>query len=159
MLVYNRSNDQGLEIIYNNQTDITYFYADERRLKQAIFNLLMNAIKFTPSGGRIELVASTSPSEEGEQLCLAVVDTGVGIEDDELRQLTQLFEGNPLKVNSNTLHGSGPGIGLSLVKSFIGLHGGFVSIASKKGRGTTVKCYVPLTIDRQQQSSLTSLSL
>lgn len=138
--VYNRAHDQGLEIVKKNESDTQTFVADERRLKQAIFNLLTNAIKFTPAGGMIELKAFIDPSEE--YLCFSVSDTGVGIGDEDRQRLFKLFEtGQNHKVRFKQ---SGVGLGLPLVKSFVELHGGSIEIQSQLGKGTTVMVRIPL---------------
>lgn len=139
-LVYNRSNDHGIEIICDNKTPVERFLADERRLKQAMFNLLMNAIKFTPSGGLIKLIATIEKDEDGDYLVLSVSDNGVGMSDEEKERVFNLFE--PTKGVRSRFKGTG--IGLPLVKSFIALHGGNVHIESAKGQGTTVSCRIPL---------------
>lgn len=138
-LVFNRSNDHGLEVMCENLTKIDYFVADERRLKQSIFNLLMNAIKFTPSGGTIVLRAAVEEDEDGDYLILSVQDNGVGMSDDERARVLELFYGE-----KGRSWFKGTGIGLPLVKSFITLHGGDVAIESQKGVGTTIHCRIPL---------------
>jgi len=108
--------------------------ADERRLKQALFNLVSNAIKFTPAGGSIRLDAE----REGEDLVLSVADTGVGIPlADQARVFDKFERGDP------QVYQTGAGLGLSLVKSLIELHGGRVTIESSPDRGTTVRCHLP----------------
>lgn len=142
-LVYNRSHDQGLEIAHENHAHIQTFMGDERRLKQAVFNLLSNAIKYTPSGGRIHLKAYTQEKEQGKQeLCMVVHDTGVGISEEDRAHIFKIFERGP-NVKSKSL---GAGLGLSLVKSLIELHGGAINIDSTQGEGTTIVCTVPLII-------------
>jgi signal transduction histidine kinase len=140
-LVYNRSHDQGLEITHKNESKIDTFMADERRLKQAVFNLLSNSIKYTPSGGRIELKAFTKKQKNNHELCLSVHDTGVGISEDDRARIFKVFEKGPHHAKSKQI---GAGLGLSLVKSLIELHGGDIEIDSAKGEGTTITCTVPL---------------
>jgi signal transduction histidine kinase len=140
-LVYNRSHDQGLEISHENQSKIQTFLGDERRLKQALFNLLGNAIKYTPSGGRIQLKAYTQEKEQGrKELCLAVHDTGVGISEEDHARIFKVFERGQ-NFQSKPI---GAGLGLPLVKSLIELHGGTINIDSTRGEGTTIVCTVPL---------------
>jgi signal transduction histidine kinase/PAS domain-containing protein len=110
--------------------------ADERRLKQALFNLVSNAIKFTLPGGSIRLEARLD-GNSGDVI-LAVVDTGIGIPDSDRERVFEKFErGN------GPNREAGAGLGLSLVKSLIELHGGSVAIDSGVGKGTTVLCRLP----------------
>ena len=141
-LVHNRANDQGLEVLQKNETQLSEFTADEPRLKQAIFNLLTNAVKFTPSGGQITLRATVSSDQQGfDYLNFIVEDTGVGISQEDQAKIFDMFE--KASVKKQTLQ-SGAGIGLTLVKSLIELHGGSITIRSEQDKGTQVTCKIPL---------------
>jgi len=107
--------------------------ADERRIKQVVFNLLQNAIAFTPPGGRITVSASRS----GSELRLSVTDTGQGIAP---RAQATVFDRFEAKGSDGR---RGAGLGLSLVKSFVQLHGGWVELESEPGKGTCVTCHLP----------------
>lgn len=131
----------GLQINYSNNTNVKSFMGDERRLKQVLFNLLMNAIKFTPAGGRINLTATVEEKEYERNLCFCVHDTGVGIDEERRQEIYKLFETNQ---SSTSTKSKVTGIGLHLVKSFIELHGGYISIQSAPDEGTSVFCYIPL---------------
>jgi signal transduction histidine kinase len=131
VLTRGRAKSRGLEIELCCPADIGAIAADERRLKQALFNLISNAIKFTPPGGAIRLGAERHESE----LLLTVADSGIGIPpSDQTRMFDKFERGTPR---------SGAGLGLSLVKSLIDLHGGTVTIDSAAGQGTTVTCRLP----------------
>lgn len=143
-LVYNRSNDHGLQIEYTNNTKVQAFLADERRLKQALFNLLMNAIKFTPSGGKIELISFIEETENAKILCFTVKDNGVGLNDEERLEVFKLFDSSQKAVFSKLKVSA---IGLPLVKSFIELHGGWIDIQSSPGNGTSITCHIPLLME------------
>jgi len=128
-----RARNQNLALNFDCPADIGTIRGDERRLKQALFNLISNAIKFTPGGGNITLSARRHDGE----VALAVVDTGVGVPQEDQARIFEKFErGNP------QARQSGPGLGLSLVKSFIELHGGRVELDSSPGSGTAVTCYL-----------------
>jgi len=126
---------QSLEIIIDCPSEIGSFDVDEHRMKQALFNLISNSIKYTPAGGRITLEAR----RRDDWIVLAVADTGIGIPESDRERVFGKFE----RANSQARQ-SGAGLGLSLVKSFIELHGGRIEIDSEVGKGTRIKCYVPV---------------
>jgi len=132
-LTCERARNRDLEIELHCPLDIGSVAADERRLKQALFNLISNSIKFTPPGGAISIEAER---REGE-LLLIVADTGIGIPQSEQARVLEKFERGTEQ--------SGAGLGLSLVKSLIELHGGTVTIESATGRGTRIICRLPIT--------------
>jgi signal transduction histidine kinase len=133
-LTRERARNQSLDLALDCPSDIGVIAADERRLKQALFNLISNAIKFTPPGGSIRLEAE----RDVDDLVLSVADTGVGIPvADQARVLEKFERGDP------TLYQTGAGLGLSLVKSLVELHGGTVTIESSLERGTIVRCHLP----------------
>ncbi|RMF10540.1 MAG: PAS domain-containing sensor histidine kinase [Alphaproteobacteria bacterium] len=107
---------------------------DERRLKQALFNLLSNAMKFTPPRGHITLGAAA----EGDDILFWVADTGTGIAAEEQQNVFERFI-----TGSNAPKGQGAGLGLSLVKNFVELHGGSVDLKSARNKGTRVTCRLP----------------
>jgi signal transduction histidine kinase len=132
-LTRERARKQNLKLDFDCPTDIGSLVGDERRLKQALFNLISNAIKFTPAGGTVRLAARRA----GDRVSLIVADTGIGVPREDQARVFEKFErGNP------SARQSGPGLGLSLVKSFIELHGGTVEMDSRPGVGTTVTCYL-----------------
>jgi two-component system cell cycle sensor histidine kinase PleC len=110
--------------------------ADFRALKQVLLNLLSNAVKFTPRGGRIRLFArAVGDGAAGGRVLVGVQDTGIGISRDDLERLTRPFE----QVESQHAKAQqGTGLGLSLTKALVELHGGMLEVASEPGKGTTV---------------------
>jgi signal transduction histidine kinase len=125
----------GLELDIRAAGDIGRFTADDRRVRQILFNLLANAISFSPAGATVTLVAS----RRTDAVAFAVTDHGPGIPPGVLERVFDWFE-----THSLGSHHRGTGIGLSLVRSFVELHGGTVTIASVVGEGTTVTCTFPL---------------
>ena len=104
---------------------------DQRAIQQIVINLLSNAIKFTPEGGRVAIEASRSDS----LISLTVSDTGIGMASEDLERIGQPF----VQVrNDYTRQFQGTGLGLSLVKGLVELHGGSLSIESAPDLGTTV---------------------
>jgi len=109
--------------------------ADERRLRQILFNLLSNAVGFSPPGATVTLAAERRP----DAVIFTVTDHGPGIPPEARDRVFDWFE-----TDSMGSHHRGTGLGLSLVRSFVELHGGTVSIDSTLGRGTSVTCTFPL---------------
>lgn len=113
--------------------DIGSILADESRVKQAILNLIRNAINFTPENGRI----SISAHKMGDSVKITVSDTGKGIPQEDLSRVLLPFEKSQANAES------GAGLGLTLVKNIIELHGGTIAIDSKQGEGTSVTVTLP----------------
>ncbi|MGH7124949.1 MAG: ATP-binding protein, partial [Stellaceae bacterium] len=111
--------------------------ADEHMLRQMLLNLLWNAIKFTPEGGRVSIIAE--PGDDGT-LRVEVADTGIGMSLEEIP--TALTPFRQVDSSLTRKHG-GTGLGLPLVKSRIELHGGRLAIESARGVGTTVALIFP----------------
>lgn len=111
--------------------------ADERRFKQVIINLVSNAINFSPRGGEIVVLAKRDAGD----LVVSVTDHGEGIPEEDLKRIFQPFERSR---RERKRHNSGAGLGLSLVKRIVELHGGMIDIKSAPGAGTTVTCRFPL---------------
>ena len=110
---------------------------DPTRLAQVLSNLLNNAAKYTPDGGRIELSAAL----EKDQVTVSVTDSGVGIPEESLMKVFQMF--NQVGRNMDRAQG-GLGIGLSLVRGLVELHGGTVTAASEgSGKGSTFSMRLP----------------
>jgi signal transduction histidine kinase len=115
--------------------NIGSFIADERRLRQILFNLLSNAVGFSPAGQTVTLVAERS----GDAVVFAVTDRGPGIAPEVKDRIFDWFE-----TDSRGSQHRGPGLGLSLVRSFVELHGGTITVDSAPGQGTTVTCVFPV---------------
>ncbi|MGV3493628.1 MAG: response regulator [Ramlibacter sp.] len=113
-------------------------HADPTRIAQVVSNLLNNAAKYTPPGGRIALRVAL----EGQEAVLSVQDTGIGIDADALDKVFEMFAQVP---STEAKPQGGLGIGLSLVQSLVALHGGSVSAASAgAGKGSTFTVRLPL---------------
>jgi signal transduction histidine kinase len=115
--------------------DIGSFIADERRLRQILFNLLSNAVGFSPPAETVSLIAE----RRADSVVFTVTDRGPGIAPEAKDRVFDWFE-----TDSRGSQHRGPGLGLSLVRSFVELHGGTVSIESAPGQGTSVTCVFPL---------------
>lgn len=123
--------------MYVQCPDEVVIFADERRMKQVLLNLISNAINYSPSGGLLTVAAAV----KDKTVEISVRDTGMGIPADDLQHVFTPFE----RIRSRKAHRrGGAGLGLSLVKSIVQLHGGDVAIESREGVGTTVTCRLPL---------------
>ncbi len=110
--------------------------ADALRLKQVLLNLLTNAIKFTPEGGRVVLAAEQTPGG----FAISVADSGIGIADSDLERVMEPFgQAQDERVRDK----EGTGLGLPLAKHLVELHKGTLTLASELGRGTTVTATLP----------------
>ncbi|MFT5181161.1 MAG: signal transduction histidine kinase [Alphaproteobacteria bacterium] len=132
-----RARQANLKLVVDYPQNFGQIYADERRLKQILFNLVSNAIKFTPVGGTITLGARHNEAD----FIFYVSDTGVGIPEDEQVRVFEKFERGSGAAGPQS--GVGAGLGLSLVKSLVELHGGDVRLESSSDEGTSVFCRLP----------------
>ncbi|MGE5475777.1 MAG: ATP-binding protein [Bacteroidales bacterium] len=130
-LVRERVREKKLQLDFACPLDIGWIVADQRRLKQVMFNLIGNAVKFTPPGGSITVGAE----RQGSELLLTVADTGPGIPPQDQSRVFDSFV--------RTVHNSGAGLGLALVRRFVELHGGQVELKSEADQGTLVTVRLP----------------
>lgn len=132
-----RAEHGGLTLELNVARDLPLLSADERKLKQIFLNLLTNAVKFTPAGGR---VTAGIDHDGAGGVTIAVADTGIGIPTDQIPKALSAFG----QVDSAlTRKVEGTGLGLPLTKSLVELHGGWLDIESTVGIGTTVTVHFP----------------
>jgi signal transduction histidine kinase len=110
--------------------------ADERKIRQVLLNLLSNAIKFTPEGGRIEIAAE--PKDGSVEV--SVSDTGVGIAPEDQEKVFEEFR----QVGTAEKKAEGTGLGLTLCRKFVELHGGRIWVKSELGTGSTFTFTIPV---------------
>ena len=135
-LVTDWARKKEIEVSLDCTENIVEIAYDERRIKQALINLIRNAIAHTETGGQIEL----SAIHDGEFIYLSVRDNGVGISDEAQLRVLKPFE------RLDNAHSSrGAGLGLTLVKNIVDLHGGSFELQSEQGEGTTVTLVLPVT--------------
>jgi len=116
---------------------------DAQRLRQVLINLLSNALKFTPPGGRVEVTARSVPMGAGEGIEVSVADTGIGLASEDLERIFDPFE---QVEQSASRKFSGTGLGLSLSRQLLQLLGGRIWAESEGlGRGSTFHFLLPLT--------------
>jgi signal transduction histidine kinase len=110
--------------------------ADSLRIEQVFTNLLANALKFTPRGGRIDVAAD----ERGADILVTVADSGVGIPAEHLGRVFDRFYRVPMPAGSAV---EGTGLGLSICKAVVEEHGGRIWVESRVGRGSTFFVTIP----------------
>jgi signal transduction histidine kinase len=135
-LVRERAGRRGIALHMAADERLDYVRADERKVRQVVLNLLSNAIKFTPDGGRIEVRAKpVNGSVE-----VSVADTGVGIAPEDQEAIFEEFR----QVGTAAKKVEGTGLGLTLSRKFIELHGGKIWVESQLGTGSTFTFTIPL---------------
>lgn len=132
-----RAGQASQTLVLDCAQDLPPIFADQRALRQILLNLLGNAIKFTPTGGRITLFARINAT--GGMDC-GVSDTGVGI---PARDHARVFEAFGQAQHDVAVAERGTGLGLPIVKGLAQVHGGTVSLLSAPGQGTTVTVHFP----------------
>jgi signal transduction histidine kinase/ActR/RegA family two-component response regulator len=125
-----------VELDLDVAVDVGVVEADELRFKQVVLNLLTNAVKFTPDGGRIVVRAR---SQEGE-LLVAVTDTGIGIPEEDRERIFESFQQGGRGASNE----EGTGLGLTVCRRMLELHGGRIWIESEVGKGSTFTFALPL---------------
>ncbi len=131
-----KAQESGVELTLRLAADLPEVAADRRAFNQILINLISNALKFTPRGGRVTVSALC----DGSKLAVTVEDTGVGIGEADLPRLGEAFF--QVRTSYDRRH-DGSGLGLSIVKGLVQLHGGEVDIKSRLGEGTRVTVRLP----------------
>ncbi|MEM1046909.1 MAG: PAS-domain containing protein [Pseudomonadota bacterium] len=132
--VQDRLSESGISLETRIQPTLAGFVADEKRLRQVLFNLITNAIRFSDSGCTITIACES----DGDRVLFTVSDDGLGISREILDSVFGRFVSHGTQARRR-----GAGLGLSIVKSFVELHGGSVDIDSREGEGTLVRCNFP----------------
>jgi PAS domain S-box-containing protein len=139
-----------LELIVETPEPGLLLNADATRLAQVIANILQNAAKFTPAGGRVRLVAERNPHEAGTIL-IRISDTGIGIAADQLPRVFDLFAQAGTRVRG---HQGGLGIGLAIARQLIEMHGGSIAARSEgENRGSEFIITLPAAIESPSEAS------
>ena len=141
------ASNQGQSLVSRLPHSLPLISADRTRLKQIVLNLLNNAFKFTPHGGRITLRAK----EDDGNLTVEVKDTGPGISKEEQERLFEPYH----RIEHDRERLSGLGLGLALCKTLVELHGGRIWVKSGVGKGSTFGFSLPLQSSSGEQEPLT----
>jgi len=144
-LVRERAQRHGIALEQQVDPQLGEITADERKFKQILVNLLSNAVKFTPDGGRIDVNAR----REDDNVVIAVHDTGIGI---AAQDQAAVFEEFRQVGRDYTNKQEGTGLGLTLTKKFVELHGGRIWLDSEPGKGSTFTFTIPVDHERGERS-------
>jgi signal transduction histidine kinase len=128
---------KGIDLEVDVPPVLPEVYIDPGRIKQVLYNLIANAIKFTPRGGTVRVSARA----DAKHVIVLVSDTGVGIAKGDLPRLFREFEQLP---QANGVRPEGTGLGLALTRRLVELHGGKVAVESDLGKGSTFSVFLPL---------------
>ncbi|MDM0050575.1 ATP-binding protein [Variovorax sp. J22R115] len=140
MLVRERAARNGLTLSLDAAKGPEEWVADQRKIKQVVINLLSNAVKFTPAGGSVTLRARHLKDADRSAVEIAVIDDGVGIEPD---QQALVFEEFRQASGDQLVKSEGTGLGLTLAKRFVEMHGGTMRLESAPGKGSTFAFTLP----------------
>ncbi|MBD2176310.1 PAS domain S-box protein [Pseudanabaena sp. FACHB-1998] len=142
-LIQQSALQKKIKVVYKIQPNLPYVEIDCNHIQQVLIKLLSNAVKFTPTGGSIELQVDTHCDRQDSDcwLRLAVMDTGIGIAEEHISILFEPFTQLDSKINRQY---NGSGIGLTFVKKIIELHGGRVGVISEIDKGSCFTIELPL---------------
>ncbi|WMW24951.1 PAS domain S-box protein [Methanolobus sediminis] len=129
---------KGVNLEFDVDPSVTVIYADKSKIKTILHHLISNGIKFTPSGGTVLVIVRQNRNNE---LHLIVKDDGIGISEEDQKILYNAFVQLDWSLNRKF---EGSGLGLSIVKKFVEVHGGTISLESKPGEGSTFEVILPL---------------
>ena len=138
-MVVSKAEDTQIAVRAEIAGELGTIRADERRLKQVLFNLISNSLRFTDSGGEIVV----SAQRMGDMVTLSVRDNGRGLEAEKRATSFDSFVSGDQR---------GAGLGLALVKHFIDLHGGTVGMKPVEGGGLEVTCWLPVQASKAAQA-------
>jgi two-component system, OmpR family, phosphate regulon sensor histidine kinase PhoR len=127
---------QGVDLVVDAADNLPRIRGDEARLGQVFLNLLHNAVKFSPNGGRVTIRVVDS----GDEVVASVEDQGVGIPRASLGRIFERF----YKVDRARVRGGGTGLGLSIARHVVDQHGGRIWVESEEGRGSTFSFALPI---------------
>ena len=145
--------NNNIVLINNIKSNLPLIEADENRLQQIFYNLIGNAIKFTESG-RIEINASEVKINERRMMSISVKDTGIGIEKDKLSAIFDSFQQGDGSISRKY---GGTGIGLSISRQLVELHGGRIDVESETGIGSVFTVLLPFKNDNQDNKETKKL--
>jgi signal transduction histidine kinase len=134
---------RGLRVRTQIAPNLGLVKADTGRLQQVIWNLLSNAVKFTPQGGQVSVEAR----RDGDEVIIAVADTGIGIKPEFLPHVFDRFQ--QADAGTSRTHG-GLGLGLAIAKQIVEMHGGRIWVESTVGQGATFQMQLPIRAEQRK---------
>jgi signal transduction histidine kinase len=143
-MIRERAQQHAIDLQLEISPEVGTVSGDERKVKQVVFNLLSNAVKFTPDGGH---VAVSAERRDGE-IRVAVRDSGVGISAEDQARIFEEFA----QTKDGRRAAEGTGLGLTLTKRLVELHGGRIWVESEPGKGSTFTFAIPLLVETSQPS-------
>ncbi|WP_158826596.1 hybrid sensor histidine kinase/response regulator transcription factor [Mucilaginibacter lacusdianchii] len=147
---YDLSEKKRIAFVFKSSISSLQISFDPDKLERILFNLLSNAFKFTMEGGKVMLITylkqSTTDTDQSN-LVIEVTDTGIGIDESQQQHIFTRFYQNQI---SGNVFNQGSGIGLSIVKEFVELHGGTVELQSEPGKGSSFCIYLPVDAEAAQ---------
>jgi signal transduction histidine kinase len=155
--IHSLADNKSIVITTSTEHSLPRLYGDKDRLVQVITNILSNAIKFTPQGGRIRIDAHQDLSPR-PQITVSVADTGVGIPREDIELIFEKFQRSGDVLTNRT---EGTGLGLAISRQIVHYHGGIIRAASTIGQGSTFTFTLPLdkawNIEGEQQTAAAHL--
>lgn len=149
-----------IAFIFHPYIDNLSVWFDRDKIERILFNLLSNAFKFTLEGGRITLLVEQTVKDprapDKVWVLIKVTDSGIGIAPDKKEKIFERFFQN---ATSASILNQGSGIGLSITKEFVSMHGGKIEVESEEGKGTSFKVYLPFTCRQYSEIMLSPAGL
>jgi signal transduction histidine kinase len=142
-MVRARAERSEVKLVVEVPRELPYLFADERKLKQVLLNVLSNAVKFTPAGGTVAIRAE----ERTDCFAIVIADTGIGIAEADIAKAFEPF--GQIDSTLSRKH-EGTGLGLPLAAAMVREHGGTLTLTSTVGAGTTVTIALPRARIRAQ---------
>lgn len=140
---------KGINIIFKTDIKEKYIACDVNKIERILLNLISNAVKFSNENSNIYI----NVLNKNDFIEISVKDTGIGISKNKLKNIFNIFYQADTSLSRNA---EGSGIGLSLVKSFVDMHGGKISVDSKVGKGTIIKLELPSKTLGENEVAITS---
>ena len=135
-MVREQATRNGVQLTLHANGGLDIVTGDERRIRQVVFNVLSNAVKFTPAGGSVDVTAMRANGE----VRVSVADSGPGIADDDLERIFEEFQ----QTDAGARQHEGTGLGLALSRRFVEMHGGRIWCDSEVGKGSTFVFTLPV---------------